>query len=109
MEFYKIDLLSQKKAYVLREYFPYANKPFFKSLDSILKDELLQSEIVNLFVQMYKGDLIFNYPLIDKHDYFYSIKFKSNKFTKINNLIADKLAKQLDIKLIDDICKKMNI
>ena len=102
MEYIKIELESKKKVYALREYFPYTDKPFFKSLDDILTDDSLQSNLANLFVQLYKDELVFLYKNIDKHTYIYPIKHVSRKFTKINNIIASELAKTLGIELIDD-------
>lgn len=109
MNYLKIKLKSGKMAYAIREYFPYTDKPFFKSLDDILVDEALQVSLAHLFVQLYKDELVFLYENITNHEYIVPIKHESNKFTKINNIICSNIAKLMGIKILDDYFDVVNI
>ena len=102
MDYLKIKLKSGKMAYALREYFPYTDKPFFKSLDDILIDESLQVSLAHLFVQLYRDELVFLYENITEHKYIVPIIHESKKFSEINNIICRNVAKIMGVEVLND-------
>ena len=109
MNYLKIKLKSEKMAYAIREYFPYTDKPFFKSLDDVLIDEDLQISLAHLFVKLYNDELTFLFNEVKKHEYIVPIKHISKKFTKINSIICKKISEILGIKVLDDYFEKNTI
>lgn len=109
MNYLKIELKTGVNAYALREYFPYTDKPFFKSLDEILVNEDLQINLGHMFAQLYKDELTFINEDISKHLYIVPIPHNSKKFNQINTILCDKISKILNINVINDYFESIKI
>lgn len=102
MNYLKMLLKTDVFAYGLREYFPYTDKPFFKTLDDIIVDESLVESLGHLFVKLYKDELIFEYPNVDSHKYITFVKHESKKFENMNRKLTEKIASILNIDVVYD-------
>lgn len=108
MNYNIIKFKSGFEAYALREYFPYTDKPFFKSLDDLLTDDDFRVGVANLFLQLYKDELVFKFSKLNKHSYIVPLIYNNKKFSSINKLVCVEIAKLLQLEVLDDYFESIN-